>query len=115
MAPNGRLLHQPKTHSRRGKFMRRTRIMVAASVAAGLALAGLAGAAVLKGSGKSSISIIGILAPGHGNNAVDVKPMGTVSSKPLAGKVGGVPTGGALFSAKLAKDLGDPTKPGFAD
>jgi hypothetical protein len=97
--------------------MRRTRIIVTAGVAAALAVAGSAGAVVLKGSGKFSVSIIGITSPGHGNNSIDAKPMGTVSSKPLAAKVGVAPTGGAIFTAKVAKPTvpPDPAKPGFAD
>src|SRR5215472_1216976 len=106
METNGRLLHQP-TQSRRGKFMRRTRIMVAVGVAAALAAAGTASAAVLKGAGKASINIIAT-SGGHGNNTIDVKPAGTISAKPAPAKAGAPPTSGALFAGKLAKDIGDP-------
>jgi hypothetical protein len=89
-------------------------IMVVAGAAAALAVAGMANAAVLKGTGKASISVIAT-SGGHGNNSIDVKPAGTVSAKPAPAKAGAPPTGGAIFSAKLAKDVGDPTKPGFPD
>src|SRR5262245_43446493 len=94
--------------------MRRSRIMIAVGTATALAMAGAAGAAVLKGAGKASLSIIKT-SGGHGNNASDAKPAGTLSAKPLPAKAGLAPTGGASFALKLAKDLGDPTKPGYAD
>jgi hypothetical protein len=94
--------------------MRRSRIMIAVGTATALAMAGAAGAAVLKGAGKASLSIIKT-SGGHGNNASDAKPAGTLSAKPAPAKAGLAPTGGASFALKLAKDLGDPTKPGFAD
>src|SRR5262245_3325387 len=94
--------------------MRRMRNTVAVGVAAALAVAGSAGAAVLKGSGKASVNIIAT-SGGHGNNAIDVKPAGTISAKPAPAKAGAPPTSGASFAGKLAKDVGDPAKPGFAD
>jgi len=66
-----------------------------------------------KGAGKSSISIIKIPAPAA--TSPTPKAAGAVSSKPVMSVVGKPPTGGGSFAIKLAKDLGDPTKPGFAD
>ena len=94
--------------------MRRTSTMIAVGTAATLAVAGAAGAAVLKGAGSASISIIAT-SGGHGNNTSDVKPAGSISAKPAPSKAGVAPTGGAGFAAKLAKNVGDPTKPGYAD
>jgi len=66
-----------------------------------------------KGAGKSSISIIKVPAPGP--TTPSPKAAGSVSSKPVATVVGKPPTGGGSFAMKLAKDLSDPAKPGFAD
>ena len=94
--------------------MRRTSIMIAVGTAATFAVAGAAGAAVLKGAGKASLSIIAT-SGGHGNTTSDAKPSGTISAKPAPAKAGVAPTGGASFALKLAKDIGDPTKRGYAD
>jgi hypothetical protein len=88
--------------------------MIAVGVAAAVAVAGSAGAAVLKGAGKASLSIIST-SGGHGNNSIDVKASGSISAKPAPAKTGLPPTGGASFALKLAKNVGDPAKPGFAD
>jgi len=89
--------------------MRRTRVMIAVGIAASLAVAGAASAAVLKGAGKTSTTIIKIPA----NNLNDAKAAGSISSKPAPAKVGLAPTGGGSFAVKLAKDVGDPLKPGY--
>lgn len=94
--------------------MGRTSIMIAVGTAAAFAVAGAANAAVLKGSGKASLSIIAT-SGGHGNNANDAKPSGTISAKPAPAKAGVAPTGGASFALKLAKDIGSLTAPGYAD
>src|SRR5262249_33772167 len=39
---------------------------------------------------------------------------GSIASKPAASVANKPPTGGATTSVKLAKELGDPAKPGFA-
>jgi hypothetical protein len=78
---------------------------------AGALVAGPAGAQV-KGAGKLSISIIAT--PGGGPANPAAKAAGTFSAKPSASVAGKAPTGGALTSFKLAKDVGDPLKPGFA-
>lgn len=93
--------------------MRRTSIMIAVGTATALAMAGAAGAAVLKGAGKASLSIIAT-SGGHGNNANDAKPSGSISAKPAPAKAGAVPTGGASFALKLAKPV-SATAPGYAD
>jgi hypothetical protein len=75
-----------------------------------VALAGTAGAQS-KGSGKSSITIVKVPAP----PGTTPKTAGSVSSKASASVAGKPPTGGGSFAMKLAKDVGDPLKPGFAD
>lgn len=84
------------------------------SLAAGVvvAFAAVAGAQV-KGSGKSSITIVKMPPPAP--NVATPKTAGAVSSKPSAAIAGKPPTGGGSFALKLAKDIGDPAKPGFAD
>ena len=92
--------------------MRRIMVLSALVGAACIVLAGTAQAqVVIKGAGKSSITIVKTPAPGP---AVPTpKTAGSVSSKAAASVVGKPATGGASFAMKLAKDLGDPTKPGF--
>jgi hypothetical protein len=84
----------------------------------GLAL-GIAGAlvaspaaALVKGAGKLGITIIAT--PGGGPANTLAKAAGSFAAKPSASIAGKPPTGGALTSLKLAKELGDPLKPGFA-
>jgi hypothetical protein len=90
-----------------------------------LALLGPAHAQSTKGAGKSSISIIkwdptkpDPDGPGlHGTGGVanvNQKAAGTFSGKPKASVVGLPPTGGTITTLKLAKDIGDSLKPGFA-
>jgi hypothetical protein len=61
-----------------------------------------------KGAGKSSVSIIKFPVAN-----IQQKAAGTLAAKPSASVVGKPPTGGVLSSLKLAKDLGDPLKPGY--
>jgi hypothetical protein len=93
--------------------MRSGKVLGILAVAACVALAGTARAQVVKGAGKSSTSIIKTPAPGP--TTVTPKAAGSVSSKPVATVVGKPPTGGGSFAMKLAKDVGLPAKPGFAD
>jgi hypothetical protein len=78
---------------------------------AGALVAGPAGAQV-KGAGKLGISIIAT--PGGGPANPLAKAAGSFAAKPTASIAGKAPTGGATTSVKLAKDLGDPLKPGYA-
>ena len=91
-------------------------IVLGAALVACVAFAGNA-LAQQKGAGKSSITIIAVDASGHAPAppALTPKAAGSVSSKPVMSVAGKDATGGASFAMKLAKDLGDPTKPGFAD
>ena len=73
-----------------------------------LAIAGVAQAQSTKGSGKTSSSIIKFPVVN-----IQAKAAGSIASKPAASIAGKAPTGGATTSVKLAKDLGDPFKPGF--
>jgi hypothetical protein len=80
------------------------------ALVAGLLLAGNAHAQIsTKGAGKSSISVIKFPVVNIGQKAA-----GTMAAKPSASVVGKPPTGGILSSLKLAKDISDPLKPGFA-
>jgi len=88
-------------------------IVLGAALVACVAFAGSAGAQVVKGAGKSSITIVKVPAPSA--STATPKTAGSVSSKAAATVVGKPPTGGGSFAIKLAKELGDPTKPGFAD
>jgi len=88
------------------------RMILGIAVAACVALAGTASAQV-KGAGKSSITIVKVPAPAA--TTPTPKTAGSVSSKSVASVVGKPPTGGGSFALKLAKDVGDPTKPGFLD
>jgi hypothetical protein len=73
--------------------MRTRKYVTAALVAAGaIVVAGTAHAQSTKGSGKFQA---------------------TIQSKPVASIAGKPPTGGASTALKLAKDLGDPLKPGY--
>ena len=45
--------------------------------------------------------------------SINQKAAGTFAGKPKASIVGLPPTGGAITSLKLAKDIGDPLKPGY--
>lgn len=92
--------------------MRSLRIIGVVAVAACVAMAGTAGAQV-KGAGKSSITIVKTPAPAPAT--ATPKTAGSVSSKSQATIAGKPPTGGGSFALKLAKDVGDPTKPGYAD
>jgi hypothetical protein len=92
--------------------------------AASLALTGAAHAQSTKGTGKVSISIIkwdptlpdpdgpGLHGPGGVTNILQ-KAAGTFAGKPKASIAGLAPTGGTITTLKLAKDIGDPLKPGF--
>lgn len=93
--------------------MRSLKFLGVLAVAGCVALAGSANAQVVKGAGKSSVSIIKTPAPGP--NVATPKAAGSVSSKPVATVVGKPPTGGGSFAMKLSKEIGDPAKPGFAD
>src|SRR5258705_13812870 len=79
-----------------------------AALAACVALTGVAQAQSTKGAGKTSASIIKFPVVN-----INQKAAGSVASKPSASVVGKAPTGGATTSVKLAKDLGDPLKPGY--
>ncbi len=92
--------------------MRSLKVMGVLAVAACVAMVGTAGAQV-KGAGKSSITIVKTPAPAPAT--ATPKTAGSVSSKAQATVAGKPPTGGGSFALKLAKDVGDPTKPGFAD
>ena len=92
--------------------MRSLKLVGVLAVATSVALAGTA-AAQVKGAGKSSITIVKLPAPGPAT--ATPKTAGSVSAKSQATIAGKPPTGGGSFAMKLAKDLGDPTKPGFAD
>jgi len=92
--------------------MRKVKLVAMLAIATSVALAGTA-AAQVKGSGKSSITIVKMPAPGP--STATPKTAGSVSSKSQATIAGKPPTGGGSFAMKLAKDLGDPTKPGFGD
>jgi hypothetical protein len=72
-----------------------------------VAIAGVAQAQSTKGAGKTSSSIIKFPAP------LVAKAAGSIASKPAASVAGKAPTGGATTSVKLAKELGDPAKPGY--
>ena len=87
-------------------------IVLGAALVACVAFAGNALAQV-KGAGKSSISIIKVPAPSQ--TTPSPKAAGSVSAKPVMTVTGKPPTGGGSFAIKLAKDIGDPAKPGFAD
>jgi len=89
-------------------------IVLGAALMACVAFAGNA-FAQQKGAGKSSITIIKVDATGHAPAppALTPKAAGSVSSKPVMSVAGKDATGGASFAMKLAKDLGDPAKPGF--
>jgi hypothetical protein len=78
------------------------------AVAACLAVGGVAQAQSTKGAGKTSLSIIKWPVAN-----IQAKAAGSIASKPSASVVGKPPTGGAITTVKLAKDLGDPLKPGF--
>ncbi len=90
--------------------MRSMQLMGVLVLGACVAFAGTA-SAQSKGSGKSSITIVKVPAPG----GTTPKTAGSVSSKASATVAGKPPTGGGSFAMKLAKDVGDPLKPGFAD
>jgi len=89
-------------------------IVLGAALVACVAFAGNA-LAQQKGAGKSSITIIKVDATGHAPAppALTPKAAGSVSSKPVMSVAGKDATGGASFAMKLAKELGDPAKPGF--
>lgn len=82
-------------------------------VAAALGLAGPAGAQV-KGAGKATISLIATPGVDPAPATVGAKAAGSIGIKPVASVAGKAPTGGSSFALKLAKDVGDPLKPGFA-
>jgi len=90
--------------------MRSLRFTAMIAIGACVALAGTAGAQS-KGAGKSSITVVKVPAP----VGTTPKTAGSVSSKAAASVVGKPPTGGGSFAMKLAKDVGDPLKPGFSD
>lgn len=90
--------------------MRSVRYVALFAGAACLAFAGAANAQV-KGAGKSSITIVKTPAPGPATPTP--KTAGSVSSKAAAAVATKPPTGGGTFALKLAKDVGDPAKPGF--
>jgi hypothetical protein len=80
----------------------------ALALVAGLTLGATAHAQSTKGAGKTSLSIIKFPVVN-----IQQKAAGTLASKPAASVALKPPTGGALTSVKLAKDIGDPLKPGF--
>lgn len=86
--------------------MRNACVLVA--VAACLAITGVAQAQSTKGSGKTSSSIIKFPVVN-----IQAKAAGSIAGKPSASIAGKPPTGGAVTAVKLAKDLGDPLKPGY--
>ena len=93
-----------------------TRKVHAMVALAGIAAIGVAGdaAAQVKGTGKSSTSIIRW--DDVGGAPVATKAAGTLSGKAAASKVGAAPTGGASTALKLVFQPGpaiDPAKPGF--
>lgn len=88
---------------------RRVGILAAGVIVAFAASAG----AQVKGSGKSSLTIVKMPPPPPAT--ATPKTAGSVSSKPSAAIAGKPPTGGGSFALKLAKDIGDPAKPGFPD
>lgn len=92
--------------------MRSLKVVGFVAVAACVAMTGTAGAQA-KGAGKSSITIVKTPAPAP--TSPTPKTAGSVSSKAQATVAGKPPTGGGSFALKLSKDVGDPTKPGFAD
>lgn len=92
--------------------MRSSKIIGVVAIAACAAMVGNASAQV-KGSGSSSVTIVKTPAPGPATPTP--KTAGSVSAKAAATVAGKPPTGGGSFAMKLAKDTGDPAKPGFAD
>src|SRR5262245_8779539 len=92
--------------------MRSLRFMGVLAFGACVMLAGPASAQVIKGAGKLGISIIAT--PGGGAATSGAKAGGSIAAKPSASVAGKAPTGGAITTLKLAKDIGDPLKPGFA-
>ena len=92
---------------------------------ASIGVMGTAHAQSTKGAGKVSISIIkwnaslpdpdgaGPMGPG-GVDSINQKAAGTFAAKPKASIVGLAPSGGTTTTLKLAKDIGDVLKPGFA-
>jgi len=89
--------------------MRIAGIAATIAMAATVGLGNTAHAQITKGAGKVSLSIIKWPV---GN--VNAKAAGSMASKPLLSVAGKPPTGGTITSLKLAKDVGDPFKPGFA-
>lgn len=92
--------------------MRSLRVMGVVAIAACAAMVGNASAQV-KGAGSTSTSIVKTPAPSP--TTPTPKVAGSVAAKATATVAGKPPTGGGTFSMKLAKDTGDPSKPGFAD
>jgi hypothetical protein len=80
----------------------------AMALVACLVLSAPAHAQSTKGAGKSSISIIKFPVAN-----IQQKAAGAMAAKPSASVAGKPPTGGVLSSLKLAKDIGDPLKPGY--
>src|SRR5262245_55134450 len=89
--------------------MRSPRFVGLFVVGAAVVLASVASAQSTKGAGKVSISLIKWPVVN-----IQAKAAGTFSSKPAASVAGKPPTGGTTASLKLAKEIGDPAKPGFA-
>ena len=88
--------------------MRSVRVGLVA-LSACVAIAGVAQAQSTKGAGKTSASIIKWPVAN-----IQAKAAGSIAGKPAASVVGKPPTGGATTTVKLAKDLGDSLKPGYA-
>jgi hypothetical protein len=79
-----------------------------AGLAACVAMTGIAHAQSTKGAGKTGESIIKYPVVN-----IQQKAAGSIASKPAASVAGKAPTGGAITSVKLAKDIGDQLKPGY--
>ncbi len=82
---------------------------IALTALVALVVAAPARAQSTKGGGKFSSSIIKWPVVN-----IQAKAAGTLSAKPAASVAGKPPTGGTLTTLKLAKDVSDPLKPGFA-
>jgi hypothetical protein len=91
--------------------MRRMTVTGGIVLGAFFVLAGAANAQV-KGTGKLGLTIIAT--PNGVSATANAKAAGSIASKARATVIGKPPTGGAITTLKLAKDLGDPLKPGFA-
>jgi hypothetical protein len=92
--------------------MRSLRFMGVLAVGACVMLAAPA-SAQNKGTGKLSISIIATPGADPAPATLGAKAAGSIAAKASATVAGKPPTGGAITTLKLAKDISDPLKPGF--